>query len=311
MKSTFTVLAMAVACTLGGCASDGSNTMFSQDFWHRDPDAVATNDQLIRNDKRPITQYENRDVDHVAVGSAYVTRDAYGNVVTGDGRVVAGAGTGTMTDARIVSNNNAVATSDGRVIASNGTNSAGYDLTGPSRPSGQPNDATSGTVMNDTQLQHGNDKTRISNALNSQDQQFLLDAAGGGLYEVQSGQKALLKSNDANVKMIAQQMVDDHSKANNALTALAQRKGVPSASLIPNADQVAMLAKLDSLNGADFDREYLTQQRKAHEDTIAKFQAEANNGFDRDIRDFASATLPTLRGHLDMINGTNNIGNER
>jgi len=320
MKAAFAVLAMAVASTLGGCASDGSNTMFSQGFWHRDPNAVATNDQLIRNDKRPITQYENADVDHVAVGydntGVYTTRDAYGNVVTGDGRVVSGAGTSRVTDGRVVASNGTVGTSDGRVVASNDRvvatdNRTTYDVNGPSRPSGQPNDATSGRVMNDTQLQSGNDKTRIAAALNAQDQQFILDAGGGGLYEVQAGQKALLKSSDANVKMIAQHMVDDHTKANNALTALAQRKGVPASSLVPNADQVGMLAKLDSLNGADFDHEYINQQKKAHEDTIAKFQAEANNGFDRDVRDFASATLPTLRGHLDMINGANNIGTER
>jgi len=294
MKAAFAVLAMSVACTLAGCASNGSNTnMFTEDFWHRDPNAVATVDQDQRNDKRPITQYENTDRT-----SVYGTRDAYGNVVTSDGRVVANS-SGTVT------------TSDGRVVASGQTTANGYDLTGPSRPSGQPNDATSGTVMNDTQLQHGNDKTRIATALNSQDQQFVLDAAGGGLYEVQSGQKALSKSTDANVKMIAQHMVDDHTKANAALMALAQRKGIPAASLVPNADQIAKLGKLDNLNGAEFDREYISQQRAAHEDTIAKFQAEASNGFDRDLRDFASATLPTLRGHLDMINGNNNIGNER
>jgi len=292
MKATFAVLAMSVACTLGGCASDGSNTtnMFSQDFWHRDPNAVATRDQDLRNDKRPITQYDNSDVNRAIISNG-----------SGDAYVV-----------RSTANNGTVVTSDGRVVASSSQTTAdGYNLSGPSRPAGQPNDATSGTVMNDTQLQHGNDKTRIATAVNSQDQQFVLDAAGGGLYEVQSGQKALLKTTDANVKMIAQHMVDDHTKANAALMALAQRKGIPAASLVPNADQVAKLGKLDGLNGAEFDREYISQQRAAHEDTIAKFQAEASNGFDRDLRDFASATLPTLRGHLDMINGNNNIGNER
>jgi len=308
MKAAFAVLAMSVACTLGGCASDGSNTMFSQDFWHRDTNAVATNDQDIRNDKRPTTQVNDNYImpnDRVSAGytdNYGVRHDSYDNrVVASDGRVV-------TRDGRVV-------TSDGRVVTSDGrTTASGYDLTGPSRPSGVPNDATSGTVMNDTQLQAGNDKTRISVALNSQDQQFVLDAAGGGLYEVQSSQKALTKSTDASVKAIAQHMVDDHTKANNALMALAQRKGVPAASLIPNAQQVQQLSRLDSLNGTEFDREYISQQKQAHVDTIAKFQAEASNGNDRDLRDFASATLPTLRGHLDMINGNNNvnnIGNER
>jgi len=71
------------------------------------------------------------------------------------------------------------------------------------------------------------------------------------------------------------------------------------------------------LNGSDFDREYLKQQQQAHQDTIAKFEAAANSSADRDIRDWAAATLPKLRDHLAMINndlngGTNtNIGSEQ
>ncbi len=64
-----------------------------------------------------------------------------------------------------------------------------------------------------------------------------------------------------------------------------------------------MLSRLDGLSGSDFDKEYIAQQRQAHEDTIAKFQVAVNSSTDRDIRDWAAQTLPTLRGHLRMING--------
>jgi putative membrane protein len=293
---------MTAACTLAGCANDGSPNMFSADFWHRDPNAVAVNDQYIRNDKRPITQYNNGYVDETAAG---YNRGAYS--YNSSSRGTYDAATGTYRDAR------------GNVVVRRDVNSPDYSVTGspategPSRPAGVPNDATSGTVMNDTQLQHGTDKTRISAAINSQDQQFVLDAASGGLYEVQSSQKALVKSQDSRVKTIAQHMIDDHTKANNALMALAQRKGVAAASLMTNPRHTQMLQQLDAANGSDFDRLYLDQQRQAHTESIAAFQAEANNGFDRDIRDFAASTLPTLRGHLDMINNNNpsNLGNER
>lgn len=283
MKTTLSVLAMSVACTLGlaGCAADGSPNMFSADFWQRDTHAVAINDQSIRHDKRPITQYDNR----------------------------------LDTHNRVVYDRTYDANYDRTTVVRDGRNvdRADYSVTGPRRAPGQPNDATSGTVMNDTQLQHGNDKTRISAALNSQDQQFVLDAGSGGLYEVQAGQKALTKSSDGRVRTVAQHMIDDHTKANNALMALAQRKGVPAASIVPNAQHLSMLQRLDTLSGTDFDREYMTQQRNAHTEAIAKYQAQANNGFDRDLRDFAASTLPTLRGHLDMVNNNNaqNLGADR
>jgi len=138
-----------------------------------------------------------------------------------------------------------------------------------------------------------------------------MDVAAGGLYEVQSGHKALVKSSDANVKLIAQHMVSDYTKSNYALTSLAQRKGMSLATLVPNAGQTQMLTKLDGLAGTEFDREYINQQRLAQTDLIAKYQAQASTGSDRDLRDYASATLPALRGNLEMINGSSNIGNER
>jgi len=147
-----------------------------------------------------------------------------------------------------------------------------------------------------------NDKNRQFSYLAEADQAFIRDAQAGGIYEVSAGQKALLKSSDAQVKNIAQHMVDDHTKANQQLNNLANRKGLPDTSTM-NASQIDMLSQLDRANGADFDRLYLSQQTSAHQDTIAKFESAAANAKDKDVRDFASATLPTLRDHLNMIQG--------
>jgi len=154
-----------------------------------------------------------------------------------------------------------------------------------------------------------NDTNRQFSYLAEADQRFIRDAQAGGAFEVSSGQKALLKANDPQVKTIAQHMVDDHTKANQQLNNLANRKGLPDTAGM-NASQIDMLSQLDRSNGADFDRLYLSQQTSAHQDTIAKFESAAANAKDKDVRDFASATLPTLRDHLSMIQGrTGNMNN--
>ncbi|HEY4330188.1 MAG TPA: DUF4142 domain-containing protein [Phycisphaerae bacterium] len=151
----------------------------------------------------------------------------------------------------------------------------------------------------------GNDKTRGISNLSADDMQFIRDANAGGMYEVNSSEKALLKSSDTNVKNLAQHMIDDHQKANSQLTALASRKtGATFGGVTP--DQLNMLSQLDKLSGTDFDREYLRQQKTAHEDTIAKFQSESNSGNDKDLRDWATSMLPTLRDHLQMVTDENN-----
>jgi len=195
-------------------------------------------------------------------------------------------------------------------VAAAGTtdNRSSQDLTQPNPATDRPGDTS--------QLQIGNQKTDINSMVAERDRNFVLDAASGGIYEVQAGEKAVAKGSDATVKTLGQHMIDDHTKSNKELQALAQRKGI-HVSTLPDADKIAMLGKLDSLNGSEFDKEFLRQQQTAHKDTIAKFEAAANSSADKDIRDWAAGTLPTLREHLAMINndlnGTpnSNIGSER
>src|SRR5512132_3382587 len=62
--------------------------------------------------------------------------------------------------------------------------------------------------------------------LSSADQAFVKEAAMGGLMEVELGRLATEKASNAEVKQFAQRMVDDHGKANEQLSAVAQQKNV-------------------------------------------------------------------------------------
>ena len=182
--------------------------------------------------------------------------------------------------------------------------------------SGHVSTNTTAVPSDTSQLNSGNQKTDLTAMVAERDRDFVLNAASGGIYEVQAGQKAVAKSSNSNVKDLGQHMIDDHSASNKELLALAQRKGI-KVSTLPDADKIALLGKLDGLNGSDFDREYLKQQQLAHQETIAKFEAAANSAADRDIRDWAAGTLPKLRDHLAMINSdlsglpNTNIGSEK
>jgi putative membrane protein len=167
--------------------------------------------------------------------------------------------------------------------------------------SGRVYGTTGATVNKEPQLGSGNDKNTVSVSLTELDRTFINEAAAGGMFEVNASQKALLKAQGANIKTLAQQIVDDHTRANNELKNLASRKGMNQlAGLTP--DQNAMIARLDTLSGSEFDAEFIAQQRKVHEVSIAKFQTAASSATDKDLRDWAATTLPTLRKHLDMVN---------
>jgi putative membrane protein len=161
-------------------------------------------------------------------------------------------------------------------------------------------DYTNTNLPDNPQLAAVNDTNRALSHISDADLAFLRGAQAGGEYEVTAGQKALIKSSDPQVKSLAQQMVDDHTKANMQLNNLASRKGLPDTASM-TADQLNLLSRLDSLSGTSFDREYLSQQAAAHQDAITKFENASINANDHDIRDWASATLPTLRDHLSMV----------
>lgn len=63
-------------------------------------------------------------------------------------------------------------------------------------------------------------------ALDKADSDFLTDAAQDGTMEVQMGRLAVDKATNPDVKQFAQRLIDDHSKANSELMALASQKGL-------------------------------------------------------------------------------------
>lgn len=133
--------------------------------------------------------------------------------------------------------------------------------------------------------------------LSAADRQFVKKAAEGGMAEVELGKLAVDKGGSEDVKKFGQRMVDDHSKANDQLKQLASSKNVTVPDGL-NAKDKATKDRLEKLSGAQFDRAYMSDMVKDHEQDITEFNHESKMGKDSDVKDFASQTLPTLKDHL-------------
>ncbi len=132
------------------------------------------------------------------------------------------------------------------------------------------------------------------------DAAFYKSAAEGGIAEIQAGRLAQDKGNSQRVKEFGAMMIKDHSAANETLQALAKSKNIalPADSSVA---QMAAKAMLEVLSGALFDQSYVKGQISAHRQTIALLKKEISSGQDPDAIAFASATLPSVRSHLDAI----------
>jgi putative membrane protein len=178
---------------------------------------------------------------------------------------------------------------------SSGSTTTGGAATGPNQ--GMTTNGTAPTAGRSTAKADANG--RASKPARA-DVAFMKQAAENGHAEVESSKLAVQKATNAQVKSFAQQMVDDHTKANNELQSLASSKGVelPTG---PSMMQKAKLKLLDASDGAKFDQRYSeTMGVAAHRDTIALFQKASTTAKDAEVKAFATKTLPALQHHLEM-----------
>lgn len=131
---------------------------------------------------------------------------------------------------------------------------------------------------------------------------FVDNAAAGGISEIETSRLALEKSQSADIKQFANMMITDHSKANDELASIAKANDIK----VPDTTTLVKQAKEKILDMRDesFDAAYANNQVKAHEETIELFKKEANTVTDDkvkgapELKAFAQKMLPTLEKHL-------------
>jgi putative membrane protein len=132
------------------------------------------------------------------------------------------------------------------------------------------------------------------------DKAFVREALQGGMAEIQLGQLALQKSSNPDVKQFAQKMVDDHTKLGDAMKHVAQQMSVKPPDSISGKDKSTM-AKLNALNGDEFDKAYIKDMVKDHKQDEKEFKQEANNSSNPALKDLVSQGGQMIGQHLQMI----------
>ena len=133
------------------------------------------------------------------------------------------------------------------------------------------------------------------------DQQFVDEAAKGGLAEVKLGELAAERGSDPEVKRFGQRMVEDHGAANKELTSILRNL----TSITPPPKELVgkhrdIYDDLSKRSGADFDKAYISDMVADHEEDAKLFESMADNGQDPQLKAFAAKTLPVIKEHLKM-----------
>ena len=140
--------------------------------------------------------------------------------------------------------------------------------------------------------------TAAKSAVN--DSLFAMAAADGGLTEVTLAELGSQKATDPELKKFSQEMVEEHTKMNSELMALASKKGMALPRTLSVGHQFCAQS-LAGLSGEEFDRCYAKAQLVIHMDSVAKFEAESERGLDPEVKALAAKALPHIKEHLKMI----------
>jgi putative membrane protein len=131
------------------------------------------------------------------------------------------------------------------------------------------------------------------------DAKFVEVASAAGLAEIDLGKLGASQGQSDAVKAFGQQMIDDHTKANEELTTIASGKSIPVATApMPNDAKAASL--IGAKQGAAFDNAFKKKMVADHQNAVKLFTKEATSGKDPELKAFASKTLPTIKHHLEM-----------
>jgi predicted outer membrane protein len=133
--------------------------------------------------------------------------------------------------------------------------------------------------------------------LHAADQTFIADGTKAVATQRDAARIATSRSTDRDVKAFAERVSTDNAKISDALRAASPR-GVDVPKNDPDA---AVLASINNLRGADFDKAYIEQVALAGEQkALSAFQAEIASGRDEQLKDAAKKALPTIQEHYAM-----------
>lgn len=152
-------------------------------------------------------------------------------------------------------------------------------------------------VLTCTALAQPDGSSGAQSSISTKDSQFLQQATTTGLTEVQMGQMALDKSSDAQIKQLAQSIIDDQTHANDQLKTLAAQKQV-TLPTTGTSDAQKETKSLQAKNGSAFDQAWSKAIVKDHQAAVKLFTKESTQTKDADLKKFAQATLPTLTTNL-------------
>jgi putative membrane protein len=129
------------------------------------------------------------------------------------------------------------------------------------------------------------------------DREFLTWAIACEVAEVKFAERAAKNADNADVRKLADKVLENHKKIRDALLEQAKKARLGVVEGLEKHHREAY-DKLSKLDGNAFDREYLRYLVEGHEKGVKMYKKWAKDAKDADLRDVADRALTTAKDHL-------------
>jgi putative membrane protein len=152
-------------------------------------------------------------------------------------------------------------------------------------------------------------KRAAASQLAKPEEEFIHQAAQGGMMKARLGEIAAEKASARPIKEIGASIVKEHNKANQELQTLATKRGVVLEKDL-NAKHRETVDRVAKLTGEEFDKAFASEMISSHKKGVSAFGKAGASAKDADLKAFIEKTLAVLKLHLQKLEALE-IGSKR
>lgn len=118
--------------------------------------------------------------------------------------------------------------------------------------------------------------------------------------EIAMAEMAKEKSENAQVKAMADKILADHQKLKDQVKSVADAETVSLHSFQPATHEAAFMDRLRSMEGAEFDRAFMTSMKMSHESALRDLRFSQSMVKDPEVAALIRGAIPSIRSHGQM-----------
>jgi putative membrane protein len=139
--------------------------------------------------------------------------------------------------------------------------------------------------------------TAADSSLSHEATSFIKEASEGNQGEIALAELAQEKSQNPEIKQLAQMIQSDHQQSQEKLQSIAATHNVTLDQGLTWSQKRAQ-AKLEKLSGTDFDQQYAKDMLEGHVANLNSFQKASEKLQEADVKQYALDTIPKMQEHL-------------